>query len=114
MVGVLEQVVGLKDIVGLHPVLGDGLDEVADVLQLEGSRWPSGVGGGAGGHGRGWVEVGGATGGSGRGLRARELRDKRVERVWAHLMPVLSGLIYFLHGAWLELIDEPTRRRGGG
>jgi predicted ATP-dependent endonuclease of OLD family len=22
-------------------------------------------------------------------------------------MPVLSGLIYFLHGAWLELIDEP-------
>lgn len=64
VVGVLEQVVGLKDIVGLHPVLGDGLDEVADVLQLEGSRQRSGVGG-----------MGGATGGSGRGLRARELRD---------------------------------------
>lgn len=43
VVGVLEQVVGLKDIVGLHPVLGDGLDEVADVLQLDGSRKRSGV-----------------------------------------------------------------------
>ena len=63
VVGVLEQVVGLKDIVGLHPVLGEGLDEVADVLQLDGSRQRSGVWG----RGRGWVEVGGATGGSGRG-----------------------------------------------
>lgn len=70
VVGVLEQVVGFKDIVGLHPVLGDGLDEVADVLQLEGSRQRSGAGaGGGGGRGRGWVEVGGATGGSGRGSR---------------------------------------------
>lgn len=37
MVGVLKQVVGLKNVVGLHPILGDGLDEVADVFQLEGS-----------------------------------------------------------------------------
>lgn len=36
VVGVLEQVVGFKDVVGLHPILGDGLDEVANVLQLEG------------------------------------------------------------------------------
>lgn len=34
VVGVLEQVVGFKDVVGLHPILGDGLDEVANVLQL--------------------------------------------------------------------------------
>ena len=53
VVGVLEQVVGLKDVVGLHPVLGDGLDEVADILQLEGSRWQSGVGGELGV----WVEL---------------------------------------------------------
>lgn len=68
VVGVLEQVVGFKDIVGLHPVLGDGLDEVADVLQLEGSRQRSGAGAGGGVGGAGWrwaglrVEVGGAPG----------------------------------------------------
>lgn len=45
VVGVLEQVVGLKDVMGLHPVLGDGLDEVADVFQLEGNRWWSVRGG---------------------------------------------------------------------
>lgn len=38
VVGVLKQVIGLKYVVGLHPVLGGGLDEVAYVLQLEGSR----------------------------------------------------------------------------
>ena len=32
VVGVLEQVVGLKDIVGLHPVLGDGLDDPTPIL----------------------------------------------------------------------------------
>lgn len=39
VVGVLEQVIGLKDVMGLHPILGDGLDEVAYILQLEGSQW---------------------------------------------------------------------------
>lgn len=38
VVGVLKQVIGLKDVMGLHPILGNGLDEVANVLQLEGSR----------------------------------------------------------------------------
>lgn len=36
MVGVLEQVIGLKDVVGPHPILSDGFDEVTYVLQLEG------------------------------------------------------------------------------
>lgn len=38
MVGVLEQVICLKDVMGPHPILGDGLDEVAYVLQLEGEQ----------------------------------------------------------------------------
>lgn len=33
-------------------------------------------------------------------------------RVWAHLVPILCGFIDLLHGAWLELIDEPARRKG--
>lgn len=57
MVGVLEQVICLKDVVGLHPILGDGLDEVAYVLQLEGSGRQS-VGG-----------VGWCLRGSGEGLK---------------------------------------------
>lgn len=39
MISVLKQVIGLKDVVGLHPIFGDGLDEVAYILQLEGSQW---------------------------------------------------------------------------
>ena len=56
MVGVLKQVIGLENVVGLHPILGDGLDEVADVFQLEGSRRQSVEGGRVGGgEGRGAV-----------------------------------------------------------
>lgn len=38
VVGVLEEVVGLEDVVGLHPVARDGPQEVPDVLQLRGGR----------------------------------------------------------------------------
>lgn len=34
MVGVLKQVVGLKDVMGLHPILGNGFNEITYVLQL--------------------------------------------------------------------------------
>jgi hypothetical protein len=34
MVGVFKQVVGLKDVVGFHPILGNGFDEITYVLQL--------------------------------------------------------------------------------
>ena len=69
MVGVLKQVVGLKNVMGLHPILGDGLDEVADVLQLEGGTW--------------W-----SLGGEGRseGLAGKDGRDW----VWAYLVPILG------------------------
>lgn len=34
MVGVLKQVVGLKDVMGLHSILGNGFNEITYVLQL--------------------------------------------------------------------------------
>ena len=37
-VPVFKQVVGLKDVVGLHAVGQDGFDEVPEVLQLQGGE----------------------------------------------------------------------------
>ena len=59
------------------------------------------------------VRGGRGVGGLGGALRGYGPGVERVKRVWAHLVPVLGGLIDLLHRAWLELIDEPARRRGG-
>ena len=87
VVGVLEQVICLKDVMGLHPVLGDGLDEVAYVLQLEGSRRQSVVG------------VGVVSEGLWRGVE----RWKEPGLTWCQFC--VDSLIFFTEPGWSLLMN---------
>lgn len=96
MVGVLKQVVGLKNVVRLHPVLGDGLDEVADVFQLEGSRRQSVEG-----------ERGGGLRGYGPGV---ERGKTEPGLTWCQFW--VDSLTFFTEPGWSLLMNLQGVREG--
>lgn len=109
VVGVLEEVVGLEDVMGLHPVARDGPQEVPDVLQLRTGQlgaWPPGP-----------APRPPPPAGPQVPLWCTPPKPRPPHPTLQdppHLVPVLDRFVHLLHGAGLQLVDEPGGEPGSG